>query len=98
MSGRAILLAGATFVLGSVLITADARAQNVQVPTGGNGVTVRTLPTPNTPRQPNQVQPQGLQTGSYSRPNTPLNLGQRPEQNIAVSGPYVGAKVIRNVP
>lgn len=85
-------------MLGCLLIATSAYAQNVQVPTGGNGVTVRTLPTPNTPRQPNQVQPQGLQTGNYSRPNNPQNLGQRPEQNIAVSGPYVGAKVIRNVP
>ncbi|MBR1133720.1 hypothetical protein [Bradyrhizobium iriomotense] len=72
MFGRAISLASATFALGAVLFAADARAQKVQVPAVGNGVTARTLPSPTAPRLPNQTQTQtpALPTGSYSSQTT----------------------------
>jgi len=96
---RAISLAAATFVLGAVLISTLANAQNVQRPNVGTGVTSRTLPSPTTPRVPNQAQPQGLQTGSIANPTANrFNNPPRPNPNVAVSGPYVGVKWIGNVP
>lgn len=67
MFSRAISLASATLLLGAVLIATDARAQKVQAPAVGNGVTARTLPSPTAaPRPPNQTQTPALPTGTYS--------------------------------
>lgn len=84
MFSRAISLAGATLVLGAVLIATDARAQNVgqnvPAPVVRNGVLVY----PNLQRPPNQAP-------------TLQNLGNQPPRDIAVGGPYVGLRYQGNV-